>query len=170
MCCLKRDENISLLCLNITIVNTFITGWVPSGNIHHYQVVLVGNSNHKKVDTARHSPPKRKSEKHAKCLVAFALIKWQHNNNLQNSLGYIPLLQAWAYHHHLFEGSFTSTEAFFETMKAANTDIKQLNFINMPIYTYINVCSTIFLGLLAFGSSSKHFHCTKLQSLLQVSV
>jgi len=29
-------------------------------------------------------------------------------------------------------------------MKAANTGIKQLNFINMPKYTYINICNTFF--------------------------
>jgi len=55
------------------------------------------------------------------------------SNPFQNRLGNIPLLQAWAYRHH-FGGSLTLLEEFFETIKAANTGIKQLNFINMPIY------------------------------------
>jgi len=46
----------------------------------------------------------------------------------------------------------------FETIKAANTGIKQLNFINMPKCTYESVFNTLFHAFLAFGSISKHFH------------
>jgi len=49
---------------------------------------------------------------------------------------------------------------FFETIKAANIGLKQLNIINMPKYTYRNVCNTFFYAFLAFGNISKHFHHT----------
>jgi len=39
------------------VINTFVTRWIPPGNIHHYWVVLAGNSNHQKVDIVRCSPP-----------------------------------------------------------------------------------------------------------------
>jgi len=44
----------------------------------------------------------------------------------------------------LFCKSYTVLEAFCETIKAADTGIKQLNFINMLKDTYINVSNTVF--------------------------
>jgi len=52
-------------------------------------------------------------------------------------------------------------EAFLDTIKAANADIDQLNFSNMPVCNYINVCNTIFHAFLEFFSISKHFHRIK---------
>jgi len=43
-------------------------------------------------------------------------------------------------------------EAFLDDIKAANTGIIQLNFINMSASIYINVYNTIFIAFLAFGS------------------
>jgi len=45
-------------------------------------------------------------------------------------------------------------------IKAANTGIKQLNFINMRTYTYRNISILIYTfvhAFLAFGNISKHF-------------
>jgi len=56
------------------------------------------------------------------------------SNHFKNYLGYIPLQQARTYQRHYFGKSFMSLEAFFETIKEANTVIDQLNFINMPKY------------------------------------
>jgi len=37
----------------------------------------------------------------------------------------------------------------------------------MPTCSYINVCNKFFPAVQAFGSISKHIHCTKSQPLLQ---
>jgi len=47
-------------------------------------------------------------------------------------------------------------------MKTANTGIEQLNFISMPEYTYRSVSNTLFYAFQAFGTISKHLHCTNL--------
>jgi len=67
----------------------------------------------------------------------------------------------------LFQQKFYFTESIFSDNKAANTGIKQLNFINMPKYAYMNGCNTFFCAFLEFGSISKNFHCRKSHSLLQ---
>ena len=41
---------------------------------------------------------------------------------------------------------------FSDAIKADNTGIKQLNFINIHICTYINVCNIVSPAVLAFGS------------------
>ena len=74
-------------------------------------------------------------------LSLVTLINCQHFNHIENVLGYIPLLQAGPTRA-TFLQKFTTLEAFFETIKAASTDIKQLNFMNMPKYTHINVSNT----------------------------
>jgi len=51
--------------------------------------------------------------------------------------------------------------SIFEIIKAANTGIMQLNFINIPK----NVSNTFFPSLNV--SISKHLHCTKPQSPLR---
>jgi len=52
-------------------------------------------------------------------------------------------------------------EAFFDSIKAANIGIHQLNFPNMSVFTYINVCNEIFHASVAFGSTLRHFHHTE---------
>jgi len=78
----------------------------------------------------------------------------------------MQLQQASAYQSNFFCKSFTLLETLCETIKAANTSIKQLTFINMPKYTYISTSNTFFPAFLAFSSISKHLHSTKSQSLL----
>jgi len=51
---------------------------------------------------------------------------------------------------------------FFDTIGAANTGSKQINFINMSACASIIVCNTVFFAFQSFGSISKYFHqnCT----------
>ena len=83
------------------------------------------------------------------------------SNHFQNTLGYMPLQQACAYQSHFIANVLHFIESILWDNKAANTGIKQLHFINMPKYTYRNISNTFFPAFLAFGSISKHFHCTK---------
>jgi len=71
----------------------------------------------------------------------------------QNSLGYIPLKQAWAYQIHFFCKSFT-----FWNIKVPKSGIKQLNSVNMPRFSYRNITNALFHAFLAFGRISKHYH------------
>jgi len=59
----------------------------------------------------------------------------------------------------LLEPLFCTIFTFFEIVKAANTGIKQSNFINMLKYAYRNVSNTsfhAFLALPAYQSTSIH--------------
>jgi len=58
-------------------------------------------------------------------------------------LGYIPLQQTWPTGATLLQ-EFHFIGSIFDTIKAVNTGMKQLNFINLYKHTYINVCNTFF--------------------------
>jgi len=78
------------------------------------------------------------------CFVSFALINCQHIKSFPKHFRlYTTATNLGLPEPFLLQVSL-HWKRFFQTIKAVKTGIKQLNFINMPKYSCINVCNTFF--------------------------